>query len=231
MILGPFHIMELHMTDFSFSVPTDVLAAALVCVSTEETRYYLRGVHVQPDYDDVVLVSTDGHRLFCGRCPLPPAGAVTPLTGFIIPTEAVKKALTGYKGLGIHLTRTGDVWTLGDVTFKPVDGTFPEWRNVVPSQKTISADLGKLAQFNPAYLADMGKIAKIFSPGRGAKISPAVHHMGANPSIITFGGRGDVFALVMPLRAETRDKAELGFLLAHVTQRRFETLAAAAKRA
>ena len=55
-----FHIMELHMTDFSFSIPTDVLRAALVCVSTEETRYYLRGFHVEPDADDVVLVSTDG---------------------------------------------------------------------------------------------------------------------------------------------------------------------------
>jgi DNA polymerase III sliding clamp (beta) subunit (PCNA family) len=219
------------MADFSFSVPTDVLAAALVCVSSEETRYYLRGVHVQPDADDVVLVSTDGHRLFCGRCPLPPAGAVTPPTGFIIPTEAVKKALTGYKGLGIHLTRTGDVWTLGDVTFKPVDGTFPEFRRVVPSQKTISEDLGKIAQFNPSYLADMGKIAKIFSPGRSAKINPAVHHMGANPAIVTFGGRDDVFALVMPLRAETRDKAELGFMLANITQDKAATLAAMPKRA
>ena len=73
------------MTDFLFSVPTDVLAAALVCVSTEETRYYLRGVHVQPDADDVVLVSTDGHRLFCGRCPLPPAGAVTPPVALAAP--------------------------------------------------------------------------------------------------------------------------------------------------
>jgi hypothetical protein len=219
------------MTDFSFSVPTDVLAAALVCVSTEETRYYLRGVYVQPDHDDVVLVSTDGHRLFCGRCPLPPAGAVTPPTGFIIPTDAVKKALSGYKGLAIQISRTGDVWTLGDVTFRPVDGTFPDFRRVVPTQKTISEDLGKIAQFNPAYLADMGKIAKIFSPARSTKINPAIHHMGPNPSIITFGGRDDVFALLMPLRAETRDKAELGFLLAHVTQDKAATLAAAAKRA
>jgi hypothetical protein len=222
--------MELHMTDFLFSVPTDVLAAALVCVSTEETRYYLRGVFVSPDADDVVLVSTDGHRLFCGRCPLPPAGAVTPSTGFIVPTEAVKKALTGYKGLGIQIGRIGDVWTLGDVTFKPVDGTFPDFRRVVPSQKTISEDLGKIAQFNPAYMADMGKIAKIFFPAR-SKVHPAVHHLGANPAIVTFGGRDDVFALVMPLRAETRDKAELGFMLANITQDKAATLAAMPKRA
>jgi hypothetical protein len=132
--------------------------------------------------------------------------------------------------LGIQIGRIGDVWTLGDVTFKPVDGTFPDFRRVVPSQKTISEDLGKIAQFSPAYMADMGKIAKIFFPAR-SKVHPAVHHLGANPSIVTFGGREDVFALVMPLRAETRDKAELGFMLANITQDKAATLAAMPKRA
>lgn len=215
------------MTDFSFSIPTDVLRAAMVCVSTEETRYYLRGVHVEPDADDVVLVSTDGHRLFCGRCPLPPAGAVTPAEPFIIPTETIKKALTGYKGLGIHLTRTGEVWTLGDVTFKPVDGTFPDWRRVLPSLKTIGEDLGKLAQFNPTYVGDMAKVCKALT-GAG---SPVIHHMGSNPAMVTFPGREDLFCLVMPMRGQMLDKAELGFLSAHVAQNKAETLAAMPKRA
>lgn len=218
------------MTDFSFSVATDVLRAALVCVSTEETRYYLRGVSIEPDADDVVIVSTDGHRLFCGRVPMPPAGAILPPSKFIIPTEAVKKALTGYKGLGIHLTRTGDVWTLGDVTFKPVDGTFPEWRRVAPSQKTISEDLGKIAQFNPAYMADMGKVAKAVAPGPRHTVQALVHHMGSGPAVVTFTGREDLFCLVMPMRGELRDKAELGFLTAHVTQDKAATLAAMDKR-
>jgi hypothetical protein len=232
MILGPFHIMELHMTDFLFSIPTDVLRAALVCVSSEETRYYLRGVHVEPDADDVVLVSTDGHRLFCGRCPLPPAGAITPAKPFIVPTDAIKKALTGYKGLGIQLERTGDVWTLGDVTFKPVDGTFPDWRRVAPTQKTISEDLGKIAQFNPAYVADMGKVAKAVSAAtRGAVVLPIVHHMGPGPAFVTFPGREDLFALLMPMRGEMRDKSDLGFLRDHLTQRKADALADAAKRA
>jgi len=220
------------MTDFLFSIPTDVLRAALVCVSSEETRYYLRGVHVEPDADDVVLVSTDGHRLFCGRCPLPPAGAIPPAKPFIVPTDAIKKALTGYKGLAIQLERTGDVWTLGDVTFKPVDGTFPDWRRVAPTQKTISEDLGKIAQFNPAYVADMGKVAKAVSAAtRGAVVLPIIHHMGSGPAFVTFPGREDLFALIMPTRGEMRDKAELGFLMAHVAQNKAATLAAAAKRA
>ena len=218
------------MTDFSFSVATDVLRAALVCVSTEETRYYLRGVSIEPDADDVVIVSTDGHRLFCGRVPMPPAGAILPQSKFIIPTDAVKKALTGYKGLGIHLTRTGDVWTLGDVTFKPVDGTFPEWRRVAPSQKTISEDLGKLAQFNPTYMADMAKVAKAVAPGPRHTVHATVHHMGSGPAVVTFTGREDLFCLVMPMRGEMLDKAALGFLTAHVTQDKAATLAAMAKR-
>lgn len=220
------------MTNFSFSIPTDVLRAALVCVSTEETRYYLRGVNVQPDADDIVLVSTDGHRFFCGRCPPPPAGAITPAAPFIVPTDAIKKALTGYKGLAIYLERAGDVWTLGDVTFKPVDGTFPDWRRVAPTQKTISEDLGKIAQFNPAYVADMGKVAKAVAPTtRGAVALPIIHHMGSGPSVVTFPGREDLFALLMPMRGEMLDKAELGFLLAHVAQNKAATLTAAAKRA
>lgn len=224
------------MTDFSFSVPTDVLRAALVCVSTEETRYYLRGVNVHPDADDIVLVSTDGHRLFCARCPLDnattPAAPIAPAAPFIVPIDALKKALTGYKGSAIHLERAGNVWTLGDVTFKPVDGTFPDWQRVVPTQKTISADLGKIAQFNPAYVADMGKIAKAVAPTtRGEVALPIIHHMGSNPAFVTFPGRITLFVLLMPMRGEMLDKAELGFLLAHVTQNKSEALAAAAKRA
>lgn len=214
------------MTDFLFSVPTDVLRAALVCVSNEETRYYLQGVHVEPDADDVLLVSTDGHRLFCGRCPLPPAGAVTPAEPFIIPTAAIKKALTGYKGLGIQLERVGDTWTLGDVTFQPIAGTFPDWRRVAPTQKTISEDLGKLAQFDPVYVADMGKIAKALRQPR-EQLCPVLHHMGNGPAMVTFPGHENLFCLLMPRRATMLDKAELGFLMAHVTQNKAETLAKA----
>jgi hypothetical protein len=165
---------------------------------------------------------------------LPPApcGRDHPAAPFIVPTDAIKKALTGYKGLAIQLERTGDVWTLGDVTFKPVDGTFPDWRRVAPTQKTISEDLGKIAQFNPAYVADMGKVAKAIAPTtRGAVALPIVHHMGPGPAFVTFPGREDLFALLMPMRGEMRDKSDLGFLRDHLTQRKADALADAAKRA
>ena len=49
----------------------------------------------------------------------------------------------------------------------------------------------------------------------------------AGPAFVTFPGREDLFALLMPMRGEMRDKAELGFLMAHVTQNKAATLAAA----
>jgi DNA polymerase III sliding clamp (beta) subunit (PCNA family) len=220
--------MELHMTDFSFSLPTDVLRAALVCVSTEETRYYLRGVNVQPDGGDLVLASTDGHRLFCGRCPLDnattPVAPIAPAAPFILPAESIKKALTGYKGATIHVERAGDVWTLGDVTFKPVDGTFPDYRRVAPTQKTLGEDLGKIAQFKPAYLADMGKIQKALGVGE----CPVIHHMGHGPAIVTFLGRDNLFCLLMPVRADLLSPADLSFLRDRVMPSDAQQLAASA---
>jgi hypothetical protein len=98
---------------------------------------------------------------------------------------------------------------------------------VLPSLKTIGEDLGKIAQFNPTYVGDMGKVCKALT-GAG---KPVIHHMGGNPSMVTFPGREDLFCLLMPMRADMLDTAQLGFMRDHVGQNKAETLAAAAKRA
>jgi DNA polymerase III sliding clamp (beta) subunit (PCNA family) len=43
------------------------LRAALLSASTEETRYYLRGVQILRRGDHLRITATDGHRLFA-RC-------------------------------------------------------------------------------------------------------------------------------------------------------------------
>ena len=48
----------------------DLFLRAYSAVSTEETRYYLNGVHIEPAPDGgVLMVATDGHRLLCIRDP------------------------------------------------------------------------------------------------------------------------------------------------------------------
>lgn len=46
----------------------DLFLRAYSAVSTEETRYYLNGVHIEPAPDGgVLMIATDGHRLLCIR--------------------------------------------------------------------------------------------------------------------------------------------------------------------
>lgn len=175
------------MSIFTIEIPVDLLKAAHACVSTEETRYYLNGVFVDPRG---WLVSTDGHRLFAAR--ISGIEGTLPAEGVIIPRDTIKKALTGYnKNIP---TITLDDKTLGDIVCAFVDGTFPQWERVVP--KSFN---GETAQFNPAYVGDFAKIAKTLGLSNGYA---EIHHNGDSPAGVTFG-RPDCFAVLMPVRGRS----------------------------
>jgi hypothetical protein len=83
--------------------------------------------------------------------------------------------------------------TLNDVAMDTVDGTFPDITYVVPQDIT-----GETAQYNPLYLADLGKQAKILgSDATGLHIG----YNGESPALVTFAGTPDAFAVLMPYRA------------------------------
>ena len=177
------------MTDFSIELNADILRAALICTSTEETRYYLNGVSIEPNVRDLRVVSTDGHRLFCARLKV-----VTAVERFLIPRDALARALKGYKPKVLIVSREGNLWRAGDVVFAPIDGTFPDWRRVISKE---IPDERKHADFNPAYLVDMVKIAAALD-GKGS--IPSVHAAGGDPALVTFGAHEDCFAILMPRR-------------------------------
>jgi len=178
------------MTDFSIQLNTNILRAALICTSDEETRYYLQGVSIEPNPRDLRVVSTDGHRLFCARIDV-----VVDVDKFLIPKDALARALKGYKHTHLYISREGNLWRAGDVVFTPIDGVFPDsWPRVIPQDPpaTLTA-----AQFNPAYLAGMKKIAEALD-GKGSIAS--IYQDGMNPALVTFGAREDCLAVVMPHR-------------------------------
>jgi hypothetical protein len=178
------------MTDFSIQLNTNILRAALICTSDEETRYYLQGVSIEPNPRDLRVVSTDGHRLFCARIDV-----VVDVDKFLIPKDALARALKGYKHTHLYISREGNLWRAGDVVFTPIDGVFPDsWPRVIPQDPpaTLTA-----AQFNPAYLADMKKIAEALD-GKGSIAS--IYQDGMNQALVTFGAREDCLAVVMPHR-------------------------------
>jgi DNA polymerase III sliding clamp (beta) subunit (PCNA family) len=196
------------MTDFSIEINADILRAALICTSTEETRYYLQGVSIEPNARDLRVVSTDGHRLFCARLDV-----VTSVERFLIPRDALARALKGYKPKVLIVSRDVDVWRAGDIFFSPIDGVFPDsWPRIIPKDPPQEP---KHAVFNPAYLVDMVKIAVVLD-GKGS--FPSVHADGQNPALVTFGVREDCLAVIMPLRdGAARSAQELRALVHSLT--------------
>lgn len=139
-----------------FSLKADVLKGLIdrtkFAISTEETRYYLNGIHIHAtkgkagEVPALRAVATDGHRLARVETPLPEGAEGLP--GVIIPRKTVlevRKLLDEVAGnVDISLSETKIRFTLGDVTLisKLIDGTFPDYERVIPAgnSKLLSVD-------------------------------------------------------------------------------------------
>ena len=83
---------------------------------------------------------------------------------------------------------------LNNLSMQPIDGTFPSIERVVPGEPS-----GELTQFNPLYLADLGKQAKILS---GIATGLHIGYNGTGPALISFQDTPDAFAVLMPHRVK-----------------------------
>jgi hypothetical protein len=131
------------------------LKAALTHAAKSDIRYYLNGVMLEFTASGPMhIVATDGHRLFCGLVDKPD-WMNEPQKGpfsIIIPVETVKKACASKDGT-LQLKAFGDgSYTLGDCLFRPVEGTFPDWRRVSP--KSGEPALEGEHQYDWRYVAD-----------------------------------------------------------------------------
>jgi DNA polymerase III sliding clamp (beta) subunit (PCNA family) len=129
----------------SFAVSARVLSEALkavrVCVSKEVTRYYLRGVFFERYLRECRVTAADRHRLasvhLSGADNDPEGGNL----GAILPIEAVKDIVRVFGG-GKHrgemsVAVYGQAVTVTrcdgfGLTYLTIDGTYPDWRRVLP---------------------------------------------------------------------------------------------------
>lgn len=180
-------------------IATDLLKAALLCASQEESRYYLRGVHLSTSGH---MVTTDGNRMFVAKLVEAPAADV------IIPYADVQAALklAGARCQDIEVTPD----KIGQIAYTPVDGTFPDWRRVVPTGEETPAkdkpeDLPGRVHFNHAYIGDLAKMGKVLDGASMLHPCSASH-----PCLVTFGERADCFAVLMPMRRGNGAQGEAG---------------------
>ncbi|RWC28182.1 MAG: hypothetical protein EOS70_28140 [Mesorhizobium sp.] len=165
-----------------------LIGLTLPFVSTEETRHYLNGVAFEFGWNDdgmLRAVATDGHRL--GSRQMAPAGALPQRPTVIIPRAAIKAiaALAGGKEVTLSVDDTRAELTFGDFTIrtKLIDGTFPDWRRVVPQGpfKEFDLDAGKIIKLHRACKGVRG------NGSQGVKVEPCEGGMSATAKNPDFG--------------------------------------------
>jgi hypothetical protein len=182
------------MADFELPINLAVLKAADAYAGREETRYYLKGVHIEANESGIYYVATDGHMLFVRRetADVP----VNPFVGdLIIPSETIAEyKVRNNKPLASLFV--GDNYSIRyqDLRreFKPIVGTFPEWRKVLPKMPETPV----AAQFNAKYIGKLARTAEQLGLGM-----PFIHHAGdGNAAPVTWQTNNDTLAVIMPMR-------------------------------
>ena len=164
------------------------LKACALVASTEATRYYLQGVSLEVAPMHNIMVATNGHVLIAAKRASASNTVQTAPEGtppIIIPSTMIAQIkLTRRSPDTGELTIEKDRLTLeydaGTLVGKAVDGTFPDWRRVVPA--SVSGEVG---HYNPAYLALLGKAYALLTDSDCKALS--IGHNGEACALVDLG--------------------------------------------
>lgn len=132
-------------------------------ISSEETRYYLNGVHLCTVEDGESLlrsVATDGHQLAVCEAPLPDGASGMP--GIIIPRKTigeVRKLLDDQAGdIVVQVSDAKIRFNVGTavLTSKLIDGSFPDYQRVIPTGNDNVLELE-----NRTFAASVDRVATV----------------------------------------------------------------------
>jgi hypothetical protein len=197
-----------------FAVRLSAVLRVKPFISTDLVRYYLNGVCIEPAANGAICVSTDGHRL--GACH-DPDGFATEAVIVKVPNEIKMPPKKGFLrspwlvGIGIgngkgHVsvvepapkhdedTALNAIERVEDCSIRIgrafIDGTFPDWRRVIPTP----SDKDTVRGFNGAYVKAFGDHMAIRGAGEAA------------PHLIEIAGEPEFIGVLMPMRAESKGK-------------------------
>jgi len=141
----PFNSDETATVDGAASVWFNALTDVSHAISKEEARYYLNGAYIHQRNNNLSFCATDGHRLALYETELTAYDKFKD-GGAIMPTAAIKSIIRMTKksenrlvamfqhGAVGGLNRARVVCDGQSVTFKLIDGAFPDYERVIPKQ-------------------------------------------------------------------------------------------------
>ena len=144
----------------NITISTDIFAAVSLFRGIEDIRYYLNGLYLETGANGARLVGCDGHQLAVAKL-----DGEYPEASIILPNSLVAAIKSKSKGpqvvtldfnQGIQKYRKNGEFLPRDITLtfaeitttaKELDGKFPDYRRVVPSEVD-----GTTAQFDPRLI-------------------------------------------------------------------------------
>lgn len=186
---------------------SSLFASVAFAVSTEETRYYLQGVYLEP----TAATATDGHRLAHTKLAYP--GYDLPsFEPVIVPSKTVAlwpkgNANVSLSGTKIRVQTAATDGTSVTMTSKLIDGTYPDYKRVIPTQndKYVLADKAALQ----AAVARVSTVAD--QRGRAVKLEIA-------PGQVGLSVRGDAEATDSVEVDYSGEPLEIGFNSAYLAE-------------
>lgn len=212
-------------------VNASLFRAVTYAQSDEQTRYYLQGVFLEPHphKSGVLMTATDGHRLVNvydaqGECSEPGIVALPPAllkeckakardgARYVAIADGVASILSANREVNAsenHVDVAADARTTrlavapGDCM---IDGTFPDWRRVVP--RNINACSAKGVAFNPELLGRFAAISAAIvnavdptsrTPYRAMTVSAADE---GSPALVRWANTPHAFGVIMPMRGD-----------------------------
>ena len=175
----------------NITINTDIFVAASLFRGIDDIRYYLNGLLLETGANGARLVGCDGHQLAVAKIE-----GEYPESSIILPGSLVATVKSKTKGPQIvvlefkeghqYFRKQGKAdeifvprditLTLGEMTTsaKELDGKFPDYRRVVPSEVD-----GTVAQFDPSLVNRIDKACSVL----GCKFFVGIAHNGKSSGL------------------------------------------------
>jgi len=185
-------------------VPARDLLRVLPFRSTDDVRYYLNGILVEPAETGCMIVATNGHWLAA----IHSEGAKVDERRILVMSEPFEKALRETSEFDNSKVTVEDVAsravltaTFGERYIEPgapfIDGKFPQWRKVVPPIHHMKP--GLIAALQSKYISSLHEAA-----GRDRYSGLKFWHDERDPEksqvIARYSGCPELIVVIMPLR-------------------------------
>lgn len=132
--------VDMDMNSIDKNIISEMIEKTIFSISNDETKFNLTGIFIKYDEDnnDLVFVSTDGHRLSLIRKAVEQSLSGKFADGFILPRKGIielKKLLESVDGnINFGITDNNFSVNSSDITLimRMVDGEFPDYNRVIP---------------------------------------------------------------------------------------------------